>query len=260
MASTTVAGSQGFTAKSPCSESVADRSLGHAGDVHGGAGHLHRVGGAALYRRQPVGHQRRSHLGADQLPGGQCRHSAGQHLVLAEIWPQAFPDYLHRHLHGFVVRLRSGNQPVDDSAGARGTRRGRRRAAAVVAVDPAGKLSARQARHGAGGICTGRGGSAGARSNPGRISHRYVLLALGLLHQHSDRDLRHLHDPAFRYGSALHQERQARQDRRHRTWTAGSVAGFAADHSRQGPGRRLVRRHLDPLDHGASAGDALSPS
>ena len=42
-----------------------------------------------------------------------------------------------------------------------------------------------------------------------------------------------------------------RKDRRDRAWAAGGVAGRAADHPRQGPGRRLVRRHVDSL------GDAL---
>ena len=35
------------------------------------AGHLHRPGRSALHRRQSFRHQRRSHLGADQLPGGE---------------------------------------------------------------------------------------------------------------------------------------------------------------------------------------------
>ena len=46
------------------------------------------------------------------------------------------------------------------------------------------------------------------------------------------------------------------QDRRHRPGTAGSVAGRAADHPRQRSGRRLVRRDLDSLD-GGCPGDSL---
>jgi DHA2 family multidrug resistance protein len=57
--------------------------------------------------RPPI---RRSHLGADQLPGGERGHSAGQFLVLAEVWPQTFPDHLHRNLYRIVVSLRRGDQ------------------------------------------------------------------------------------------------------------------------------------------------------
>ncbi len=47
------------------------------------------------------------------------------------------------------------------------------------------------------------------------------------------------------------------KDRRHRTGPAGGMARRVANHSRQRSGRRLVRRYLDPLDHGSSA-DRLS--
>ncbi len=73
---------------------------------------------------------------------------------------------------------------------------------------------------------------------------------------------RHHRDPddyAVRGRSAVHQECEARQDRRHRPRTAGRVAGRAADHPRQRAGRRLVRRDLDSLD-GAAAGGHLHRS
>ena len=59
--------------------------------------------------------------------------------------------------------------------------------------------------------------------------------------------LRHFHDHALRRGPDVHQERQAGQDRRHRTRAAGRVAWLLADHPRQRAGRRLVRRQLDSL-------------
>ena len=64
------------------SESVDRRHLGDAAHIHGGAGHRHRVGRAALHRRIAVGLELRSHVGADQLPGRQRGDSARQQLVL----------------------------------------------------------------------------------------------------------------------------------------------------------------------------------
>ena len=63
---------------------------GYAGDVHGGAGYLYRRGRPALHRGQRLGHQRRSYLGADQLPGCECHHSSRQQLVLHQVRTQRF--------------------------------------------------------------------------------------------------------------------------------------------------------------------------
>ncbi len=115
MASATVAGSQGLSISKPVSSpwmiavsvmlatfmEVLDTSIASVA--------------LALHRRQPVGHQRRSYLGAHQLPGRECHRAAGQYMVLAEIRTQALSHHLHHHLHGFVIRLRSRLEPARPS-------------------------------------------------------------------------------------------------------------------------------------------------
>jgi MFS family permease len=50
-------------------------------------------------------------------------------------WPPQLSAFLHRGFHDFVVHLRRGHQPGNDSGVTRDSRRRRRRAATVVASD-----------------------------------------------------------------------------------------------------------------------------
>ena len=136
---------------------------------------------------------------------------AGQFMVFAALRAKKISDHLHHHLHDFVVRVRRGDKPGLDSDCARGAGRGRRSAAAAVAVDPAGNFSSTKARAGHGRVRPGCGGRAGAGADAGRMAHRYLLVALGVLHQHSRRHLRRIHDLALRGGSAVCERRASRQ-------------------------------------------------
>ena len=185
MASTTVAGSQGFSVSRPAPSpwmiavSVMLATFMEVLDTSIASVALPYIAGSLSATNDEATWVLTSYLVANAviLPASS--------VVLAEVWPQAFPDHLHHHLYGFVVPLRRGHQSVDDPAGARGSGRRWWRVAAVVASDTAGELSTRQARHGHGGFRSGGGRGAGTGTHAGRLSHRHLLLALGLLHQHS---------------------------------------------------------------------------
>src|SRR5581483_1003644 len=99
-----------------------------------------------------------------------------------------------------------------------------------------------------GGVRAGSGCGSGAGADIGRLADGRVLVAVGVLHQHSCRYIRGVHDLQVRAGSGLHQTGKARQTGWRGAWTVGGVAGMPADHSRQGTGRRLVRSDVDPVD------------
>ena len=61
------------------------------------------------------------------------------------------------------------------------------------------------------------------RPHAGRLAHRYLQLALRLLHQHSRRHSGGHHDQPLRPRSALHQERQGRPIRQHRLRAADGL-------------------------------------
>ncbi len=171
----------------PGRQPLARHRLGHAAHVHGGARHRHRLGRSALHRRQPLGLELRSHLGADQLPCRQCRHSPRLQLVRPPLRPQALSAHLRRHLHHCVLLLRRGPIPRSHSAGPRSAGSRRRSAAAAVAVHPARKLSHPEALHVHGGLRPRHRCRPGARPHAGRLAHRHLQLALRVLHQHSRR-------------------------------------------------------------------------
>ena len=221
--------------------------LGDAAHLHGGAGHRHCLGGAAVHCRLALGLELRGHLGADQLPGGQRRHPARLQLVCPPLWPQAVPAHLRLHLHRRLVFLRRGALAGGDSAGARPAGSRRRRAAAALAIDSAGKLSHPEALHVHGRLRPGHCGCPGDRAHAGRLADRYLQLALRLLHQYPRRHSGRLHDHPLCPRSAVHQERQGRPLRQHRLWPADGLDRRAADCARQGPGGRLVRRALGAL-------------
>ena len=77
-------------------QSLADRSRGDFGDVHGGARHLDRRRGVALYCRQSWRDAERSDLGADQLSGVERHRASGQRLVQPIVRAETASAGLHQ--------------------------------------------------------------------------------------------------------------------------------------------------------------------
>ena len=134
----------------PALQSVADCGAGDAGDVHGHFGHFHRRGGAAVYRRQSWRDTGRIHLGADELPGGQCGHPSGERLVLQLFRPQTISGRLHRVVHRGFADLWCRDLHADAGRLPGLARPGWRRHAAACPGHPVGKFSAHPTRHGHG--------------------------------------------------------------------------------------------------------------
>src|SRR4051812_49039285 len=136
-------------------ESVADRGGGDDGDVHGGARHFDRVGGAAVYLGKPRRDAAGSHLGVDELFGFQRDCAAGERVVFKFLRPQTLPDWVHCYFYVFVVFVRSGHKPAD--AGSRANFAGSRRWSVATAGtgDSPGKFSSSQTRRGNGGVWRG---------------------------------------------------------------------------------------------------------
>ena len=111
---------------------------------------------------------------------------------------------------------------------------GRRRAAAGFAGHPARDVSAREARHGDGGLRHGGGVRAGGGTHAGRLDHRQLHLALDFPDQHSGRHLFLAADLAADFRSALFVPQDAArwtQDRLYRPGAARHRAGRARNHA-----------------------------
>ena len=237
----------------PRDQSLDHRPDGHAGDLHGGPGHLDRQRRAAAHGRQPVGLRPREHLGVDQLPGRQRGHPAAVGLAVVDPRPEAVLHLLRRAVHGQLGALRHGHEhratgPVPGAPGP-----GRRRLAAVRAGHPHGHLPARQARHGHGRVHAGDPRRARAGADPRRLHHRELQLAMDLLHQPPRRrDLGHAEQPAAP-GPALSEGAEGRAEGAavphglHRARPALDRPGLAGADARQGAGARLVRLALHRL-------------
>jgi len=170
----------------------------HARHLHGGAGHGHRLGRAALHRRLALRHYRRSHLGADQLSRRQCHHSPRQQLVLSALRAQTLFADLRCHLHRQFLCLRSSADAGHHAAGPGGTRGRRRRTAAALAIHPAGIFSASPARSSYGRLRLRRSSRSRPRPHARGLAHGHLLLALRLLHQHPHRPAGHVDDQCLR--------------------------------------------------------------
>src|SRR5437879_10383572 len=157
-------------------------------------------------------------------------------MIVAGRRTQAVFVVLLLFVYRVIVCLRSGDEPWNDSARTGFAGGGRRSAAAVVAIDSAGDFPSAKARDGDGGVCARRGGRTGVGADVGRVAYGYLLLAMGVLHQHSGRRVRSVHDLAVCGGSTLYQERTPGKVRRLGTGLAGGVVRMPADHPRQGEG------------------------
>ena len=126
----------------------------------------------------------------------------------------------------------------------------------LVAVDPAGELSASEAIDGHGGLWAGDRGGAGAGADAGRLADRYLQLAVRVLHQHPGGHSGGDPDRELRPRSAVHQKRQSRRVRQYRLRAADGVDGLPADGAGQGAGGRLVWRAVGALGGGSADGGA----
>ena len=153
-------------------QSVVDRGVGDARDIHGGPGHFGCKRRAAAHCRQLISHAGRSNLGVDELPRLKRDHPARRKLVGKILWPQTISDRLHPHLYGVVGNVRCGGEPGPADCRAHCSGRRRRRAPTDRTGGPDGKFSARKARLGNGGFRLRRGGCADHWANARRLDHR----------------------------------------------------------------------------------------
>ena len=120
---------------------MASRHRGDEQHVHGGARHHGGERLAAAHRWFAFGDARGSHLGADQLLGGQRHHPAHDRVAGEFFRPQAALDGLGGGLHHFLVLLRPGTDSSVSDHLSRYSRRDGRRIAAAFTGDLAGSIS-----------------------------------------------------------------------------------------------------------------------
>ena len=226
---------------------AAGHHLRHGGDHHAGARHHDRQRGAALYAGQPFGLARSDQLGADLLYRGLRHHDGPDRLDRGSLRAQEAVHRLHRRLHGRLDAVRPRRQYRRDGGVPPAARRIRRRAGAAVAGGPARFLFGGRARLRHGDL--GHRGDARAHHGPdaGRLAHRQLQLALGLLHQSSGRH-RHRHRADAVHGgdaaaeaAALRLVRLSGARGRHRSDAADArprraigLVRIARDHRRDG--------------------------
>ena len=164
----------------PTGEPVDHRHFRDAGNVHGGVGHFHRLGGAAAHRRQLERDAGRGDLGSDELPGLQRHYPAGQHLVFQVLRPKTVSVELHCDFHHVVLHVWRGHKSGISNPGAGDPGGGRRRAATAGAVDPDGKFSALEARGRRRGLWRGRDLRPDHRPDFRRLADGQLFVALGV--------------------------------------------------------------------------------
>ena len=214
----------------------------HRGDVQrraGGTGHLGGQRQPAPYRGVSFVERGRGDMGADVLYRGQRHHPSGHWMAGQLHGAQAAVDDCGDWVHGVQYFVRPGAEPAhaDLLSGTAGNHR--RRAAATVAGGPAGRVSGPGARQGDGLLGNGNCGGAHPWPYPRRLDHRFVLLALGLLHQCAGRHSQLVPDLSFHSRSALYPAWIAAR-RSLGTGYAGARHGRFTDHAGQGAGERLV--------------------
>ena len=189
-------------------------------------------------------------MGHHKLPCRQCDHPAHYRLVVGSPrTPQLLPA-VDRHLHPGVRRMWYGHQPrpVDRISCLPGP--GRRWSSAFQSGRAAGRLSGREARHCDDAVRPGGPFGAGRRSDPRRLDHRQLFVAVGVLYQRPGwpRSVRSLLCAAP--GSGLSRkgargvEEAAVAFRRNRSVTPGDRHGLLGSGAQQGTGVGLARRSI----------------
>ncbi len=195
-------------------------------------------------------------MGAHELSGRQRHHPADDGMARRCVRPKAPADGVNHGVHPGVAALRSRADAV--AAGGLPHHSGHhgRRAAAPLAGGAAGVVPAARARQGDGLLGARHRRRADHRAGAGRMAHRDLQLALGLLHQPARRHRLAADGAAVPLRPAVH---QAPRGTRHRLLghrPAGGRDRRAAVRARQGPGRRLVLVARDPPAHDRGGGRA----
>ena len=157
--------------------------LRHGGDADADAGYDHRQRGDALYPGFARGLAGPDHLDSHRLYRRGSDHDPADRLARSAIWPKSLFLISARRFHSRFDALRHRESLTEivlfrALQGVFG--------AAVVPLsqsDHARHLSARAARPGHGALGYGRCGRAGPGTDAGRLSDRFLQLALGILHQ-----------------------------------------------------------------------------
>ena len=230
----------------------ADR-LHHDGDDHAGARHHHRQRRPALHAGLAVDDAGSGQLGADLLHRRGRDHDLAARLDGDAVRAEEAVHRLHRRLHPRLDAVRDRALDRTDGRLSPAPRRIRRGAGALEPGGDARHLSARQARFGDGDL--GHGGDARPDHGPdaGRLAHRFLLLALGVLRQSAlwrPDDIRALRvhernpDPPRRAVLLVRFLKPVARDRR------------AADDARPRTGARLVRTRARSLSKRSSRSPA----
>ena len=122
-------------------QSLVDRAYRNPGDLHGGAGYLHRQRRLAAYGGDSGRQPGRSHLGADQLPGFERHRAAHLRLALHPFRTQALLHDLRGAVYHLLAALRPGAYPAVPDSGPHSARPGRRRTGSQRTGHPGGYVS-----------------------------------------------------------------------------------------------------------------------
>ncbi len=174
------------------------RDRGHVRDLHGGARHDRGQRVAAAHRGEPVGDDRRVHVGPDVVPGRERDRAADDGLARADVRTQASADGVGDGLHDRVAAVRAGAEPADARRLPADPGRDGRRDAAALAGRAARSLPAGRSRQGDGLLGSRHRRRADPRSGARRMADRHLQLALGVLHQSAGRHHVDHHDAAVR--------------------------------------------------------------
>ncbi len=163
-----------------------------------------------VHGRQSRREQRSEHLGADFLSGFECHHPADQRLARRRLGTEALFHVLFGRLYGEFFALRYCAESRVSSFVSSAARRGRRRVAADGAGHSGRHFSAATARLGVCALWHHGDHGADHRSDPGRVDHLQLFLAVDFLHQSAGRHRHMVSGSALRRRSSLSSDGSSR--------------------------------------------------